>query len=269
VIYVHDTSQATVGEVGLRVGFVAAAAAFLAGAAPAAVPGVPAIYVDYSTSCTFTLTVDPGTTIAPTGTALPPGTYQLLTAMPNPSSGFPCGKPDFTLTGPGVDVSIVFAGVELRDERLLALQPSSSYTAEDETAPGDTRRVFTTTATGSSSSLVQKTATTTTAAGGDEQTDIVGSAIVPYRGKLAASVSAAGKAALRLGRAPLEAGRYDIQVADADRRAGLYLRHATGRPVTISTAPFVGRKTRRVTLTAGRWVYFSAAGRVTTFTVVS
>jgi hypothetical protein len=256
---------------------VAAALAFgaaVGGAAPAAVPGVPALYVDYAQSCNFTLTVDPGTAVtaasAP-GPTLPPGTYQLLTEMPNPSNGYLCSSPMLTLTGPGVAISIPFPGQALEDARLLTLQPSATYVAEDETAPAATRKVFSTSATGSSATLLPTTAVTTPGAS-QSQPDIVGSALAPYRGLLVARVAAAGPVTLtRSGRkvSSLAAGRYAIDVDDTSRHAGFFVERAGHPPLTVSTRTFVGRRRRTVTLVPGRWTYFSNGGKRVPFTVSS
>lgn len=238
-------------------------------------PGVPAIYVDYNQNCTFTMSIDPGTALPPgaTGLTVPPGTYQLLTNMPNPSAGFsPCSKPAFTLTGPGVSALVEFAGVELHDERLLTLQPSSTYTAQDENAPAATRRGFSTSASGSSSSLVGSGTSTSSGSGGEVVGDLVGSAILRYRGKLAATVTTRGKVTLRLGgRAvgSLKAGRYDVVVSDEDARAGFSVQHGKHKAVALTTAGFVGKKTKRLALEAGKWAFFSRAGAPVVLTVVA
>jgi len=255
---------------------VAAALAALAAApaSQAALPGIPAIYITYSQNCTFTMTVDPGTPItsaAAPGQTLPPGTYQLLTFMPNPSSGYaPCPGPAFTFTGPGVSTAITFAGAELADDRVVVLQPSSAYTAEDENAPAATKKVVSTSATGSSSSLVASS-TATHSSGTSVQPDIVGSAILPYRGKLIATVDSTGKATLKLrGRAvaTLKAGKYDIAVDDRDARAGFFVQRASRKPTTVTGVSFVGRRSHRVALGAGTWTFFSNVGAPVRFAVV-
>lgn len=259
----------------LILGAALALAATLTGGAPAAVPGVPALYVEYAQTCTFTLTADPGTPItasAAPGPMLPPGTYQLLTQMPNPSNGYLCPAPVFTLTGPGVSVSIPFPGQALDDMRLLTLQPSSTYVAEDESAPAATHRFFSTSATGSSTSLLPATTTPTTPSGSQQQPDIVGSAIAPYRGLLVAHVGATGKVTLtRAGHkvVKLAAGRYAFTVTDATRRAGFLVEHARHRPLAVSGVGFVGKRRRTITLAAGRWTYFATGGKATPFLVSS
>ena len=144
--------------------FLVAAAMLAVVAVPAAtasdatLPGIPSIYVTYSPNCTFTMTADGGTTFtssSPPGPTLPPGVYQIQVLMENPASGYTCGAPDFKLTGPGVSSETKFPYESILDSHALpALQPSSTYSADDENAPGATRVYFTTSATGSSSSLV-------------------------------------------------------------------------------------------------------------------
>lgn len=240
------------------------------------VPGIPTIYVsyDFATNCTFSLTVDGGITVtatSPPGPTLPPGGYQIRVYMPNPATGYTCGAPQFTLRGPGVNSVTTFPYESLLDDHVLPnLQPSSTYVAEDENAPTATRVYFTTSATGTSTSLLAGTTGAQGATGSESSTDVVGSAIPPYRGKLSASVSRTGKAAVKLlGKAvnSLKAGRYDVTVADATRVAGFSLEKAGGKPIRVTTPIYVGKKTRRVTLTAGKWMFFAKNGAVTRFVV--
>jgi hypothetical protein len=246
-----------------------------AGGTPAAVPGVAALYVYYDQTCTFTLTVDPGTLITATsapGPTLPPGPYQLLIQMPNPSNGYLCTSPSFTLSGPGVSIAIPFPGQALDDIRLLTLQPSATYTAEDETSPGTTRHVFSTSATGSSTSLLPVAATQAGPGGSQQQPDIVGSGLAPFRGVLVARVGASGTVTLtRAGRhvSALRAGRYTIEVDDTTRQAGFFVERGRHRPVAVSGVAFVGRRRLTVAFAPGRWTYFSTTASSTPFAVSS
>jgi hypothetical protein len=238
-----------------------------------AVPGIPAFYIDYRPDCTFTMSVDPGTQITPAapGPTLPPGTYQLLISMSNPSSGYACVTPSFTFTGPGVSARTVFPGAALDEDTVVTLQPSGTYSAQDDNAPAATRRVFTTGASGSSSALLGP-GLPSTAKPGTTSSDIVGSAIPRYRGKLLATVTARGKATLtRGGRVvgSLEAGRYDIAVQDASARAGFFVRRGSGKAITVTSLAFVGKRTKRISLTAGKWAFFSKPGKPVRFTVVA
>jgi hypothetical protein len=265
--------------VGQRVALATVAVASALGAsggAGAANPTMPSIYVHYLThTCTFTLSADGGvsmTSAAAPGPTLPPGTYELEVTMLNPPNGYPCGKPRFTLSGPGVGSVVQFVDEEVHHASAVTLQPGATYVAEDASNPGVTRRVFTTAASGSSASLVGGSGSSATTGPGSVQGDLVGSARLAYRGKLAAAVGASGKASLRRGGLPvttLRAGLYDVAVADSAKRAGFFLRHGTRAAVTVTGAAYTGKRTRRLALRPGAWTFFSGRGRTTVFTVVA
>jgi hypothetical protein len=243
------------------------ALAVTSGGARAVVPGIPSIYVTYAPDCTFTMSADPASSITSSATLLP-GKWQLVIFMPNPSSGYQaCPRPNFTFTGPGVGISSVFPGAELNDDDVATLQPSSTYVAQDENAPGSSRRVITTAASGSSVSLVSPSPGTSKGPStGSPQPDIVGSGLLPYRGRLTAVVPAAGKPTLGLGGkavTSLKAGKYDVAVVDRSRRAGLAVRRTGGDAVSLTAWAFVGSRTTRVSLRRGRWTFSSAHGTIT------
>jgi hypothetical protein len=243
----------------------AAAAAIASGSARAVVPGIPSIYVTYSPSCTFTMTVDGGATVtatSPPGPTLPPGQYQIQVLMENPAAGYSCGTPVFTLTGPGVNSTTTFPQESILDNHVLpALRPSSTYVAEDENAPVATHVYFTTAASGSSTSLLSPASTTTTTRSGSTQTDIVGSGVLPDRGRLAAAVGPGSHAALKLGGrsvTALKAGKYEIGIVDASGTAGFWLERPGGKRLSLTGVRFRGHETRSIALTSGRWT--SSAG---------
>jgi hypothetical protein len=248
-----------------RIGLALAAAAIVAGSARAVVPGIPSIYVTYSPNCTFTMTVDGGATVAatsPPGPTLPPGQYQIQVLMENPAAGYSCGTPVFTLSGPGVSSTTTFPQESILDNHVLpALRPSSTYVAEDENAPAATHVYFTTAATGSSASLLSPASTTTTTKSGSTQTDIVGSGVLPERGRLAAAVGPGSHATLELGGrnvTTLKAGKYAIAILDTSRTAGFWLERHGGKRMSLTGARFRGHETRSIALSAGRWT--SSAG---------
>ncbi|MEI8105175.1 MAG: hypothetical protein WCH31_04935 [Actinomycetes bacterium] len=243
----------------------AAAVALLAVGADASIPGVPSIYVAYNIDCTYALTVDGigaiSAAASPTVT-LPPGTYDLEITMMNPSNGYTgCARPIFKLSGPGVSVLTPFPYETLFQEQQITLQPSATYSADDENAPAATQKVFSTAASGSASALL--TSRPSTASGASLGTDLVGSSALAYRGLLVASVDKGGAVFLASRGevvAALRAGRYDIRVADASAHAGLLLQRRGRSAVVVTTAAFVGRRTRRVALAAGRWSLLARVG---------
>ena len=234
-----------------------AAALWAAAGSEAAVPGIPSIYINYNPDCTFSMSVDGGITAAPNAT-IPPGSYQLLVSMPNPGSGYSCGVPTFTFTGPGVNAQTTFAGQQLQATTVLpALQPSSTYVAEDANVPAASVHTITTAATGSSSSLLP--ASSSTATGSSTQPDIVGSAIKQKPTALVASVGAAGKASLKLGGhvvTTLKAGRYEIKPAKGHR----FVFSGKSRKITVTKAEVV-------TFAAGRWTFSTGRGSPLSFRV--
>jgi hypothetical protein len=57
-------------------------------------------------------------------------------------------------------------------------------------------------------------------------------------------------------------------VDDADPHAGFFVQAGGRRPLAVAGVGFVGKRTQRITLTAGTWTYFAAKGTATRFTVV-
>ncbi len=251
---------------------VALAVCASAGNASAVYPGVPSIYVNYNPNCTFSMTADGGYTIAPGSVAtLPPGQYQVLVSMPNPASGYTCATPNFSLSGPGVNLQTVFPNQATDTDLLTTLAPSSTYVAEDANAPGATAVSFATSATGSSTSLLPAQARPSVPSTRSVQPDLVGSDASSARGTLRATVSKAGKVALTVGGrkvVSLQAGRYTITVEDAAARAGFFLRRGSAKPIDLARPGFVGRRTETITLTAGAWSFFAQAGDPSRFSVV-
>ena len=100
--------------------------------------------------------------------------------------------------------------------------------------------------------------------------DYVGSAILRYRGKLAATVTPAGKATLKLrgrGIGSLKAGKYDVVVDDREARDGFSLKHGSHRALAVTSPGFTGKRTKRLALSAGKWSFFSRPGAPVQFTV--
>jgi hypothetical protein len=106
------------------------------------------------------------------------------------------------------------------------------------------------------------------AGSGVSNSDIVGSARLPFRGSLAAAVDVRGKLSLtRGGRqvSSLRKGRYTITVVDASAKTGFTLQKVVPSRLRLglTSAAFVGRRSIGVQLGAGRWTLVSG-GRVPT-----
>ena len=216
---------------------------------------------------------------APLGSssAIPPGPYWVT--FDNEFSSERIVR-KWHLVGPGVDVSTLGADLNCDssiEQYVAVLQPSSTYTVQDDFHPALRPVVFRTSATGSSTSGQVGGPSSAGKSGSNvKNSDIVGSNVVPYRGSLAAAVSGARKASLSRGGRPvsstsLKAGRYTITVVDGSAKAGFTLKKVkpSTRPLALTSVSFVGRKSLRVQLGAGRWTFFSGAGSATRQFVVS
>jgi hypothetical protein len=220
----------------------------------------------------ITVALADGTPVGTTSgapTTIPPGLYNLYMDDSAAVEG-----PQFDLKGPGLNfVENMFYGENPSETFTASFQPGSTYTWRNDEAPG---AVFTFVTSGGS------TSTSTGGAGGSggsstpktsqPSTDIVGSAIVPFRGSLDAIVYKSGKLSLtRNGKnvSFLKTGRYTFSVDDESSKSGFTVQVLKGKPQTITTKPFLGSRDVTVALKPGRWFYFTPTGKQTQFFVTS
>lgn len=265
--------------------FLAALVAVTAAWVPAS-SGAPVqtLWVYYTMSCTFRLADDTGRTVS--GGTIPPGAYQVIVNSPVPFaqpdlSGIndltACrGSAMFRLTGPGVSTSTTLEdGDSAQEQRYVTFQPNSTYTAQDDNNVAGTRTTFTTSDT---PGIALSPVTTPGSAPSDstsksaQTADVVGSALLPLRGTLAAVVTATGKLTLSFGGKSVEnlkAGRYTIAVSDRSAHSGFVIDRIRKQPLTLAGPAFVGKRSESVTLTAGQWSYYSPGGHKSYFVVVA
>ena len=259
-----------------RLALLIGATAFALSALGAQAASPPPLYVTWDGNGNLSVSVAGGAALS-SSSAIPPGPYW-VTFDNEFSSERIVHK--WHLVGPGVNVSTV--GVDLNcdssiEQYIGVLQPSSTYTVSDDFHPNIRPVVFHTSATGSSTSgLVGASSPAGKPGSNVTNSDIVGSDLLPYRGSLVATVSAARKVSLeRGGKAvssiSLKAGRYTITVVDGSAKAGFALKKVkpSNRPLALTSVAFVGRKSFRVQLGAGRWTFFSGAGAATRQFVVN
>jgi hypothetical protein len=229
---------------------------------------LPSIYVEYSDDCVFSMHADGGIVLAATsapGATIPPGSYQIVLRTPQDAPSCPM---DFQLQGPGVQLHWDFGGEAIGAQVTEVLLPSSTYVATDLRNPARYRSVFSTAASGSSSSLV--TQPVSTAKGTESSRDVVGSALLAYRGVLdltvrpsgAPGVRARGKTVTRV-----KAGRYDLAVTDTSSRVGLSVLKPNRTVVALTAQSFVGTRTTRLALRPGTWRFTTARGTTELFVV--
>jgi hypothetical protein len=243
---------------------------------------LPTLYVAYTMNCTFGITDDSGKKV----TQIAPGTYQVYVTTPQVfadvdltgiSDMTACKSfTQFQLTGPGVSLFTTLQdGDEDKDLLNATFAPSSTYTMVDLNQPSVARAVITTTATGSPGSPAGPGTTssgTSTTAKGSTQSSLVGSAVVPFRGKLAATVNAAGKLALTSKGKPvatLKAGLYTFTVVDSSAKSGFAIQRLKAVATTLTSVGYKGTHVASITLKAGQWTFFSPGGHKNYFIVSS
>jgi hypothetical protein len=235
---------------------------------------LPSLNVFFQKDRTFLLSLADGTPVgglsAP-GTTIPAGTYRVNlddTAQ---------AVMQFHLTGPGVElITNMTFGEDAAQTLVETFQANSTYTYRDDFQAGFVRFFSTSSTTISSggSGGGASTGSTPTKSQSSPTTskDIVGSGVVPFRGALDAIVFKGGKLSLsRNGKAVkfLKTGRWTFAVDDESKRAGFTVKSLRGKPVTVTSATFVGSHSVTLTLKAGRWFFFTNGGRQTTFFVVT
>jgi hypothetical protein len=198
-------------------------------------------------------------TVNGTPTLIPAGYYTLSFEQPG------CVQvPSFELQGPGVSVVDNLSGGEVTSATApVNFQPSSTYTWRNDAnrALAYTFATSPTVVGTQPGAVVHQPIPSTNK--DSSNSDIVGSAVTPFRGSLTGSVTAAGKLTLALGGRSvthLHAGRYRIAVVDRSKAAGFRLVHA-GRTLSLTGTTFTGKHSGSVDLTAGTWTFMPRPGR--------
>jgi hypothetical protein len=239
---------------------------------------LPSLYFHYAPDCTFQLVDDGGGPV----TTLAPGNYQVVIDTPYPYSTTPaaCRFVQFDLTGPGVGVQTTLGdgGSEI-EQYPVVLKPSSTYVAQDDGSPARTRRTFTTTATGSPVQVTTTTSSTQAAGSSTSGSPNSGTKSpigtkVPAaiaRGTLVGTVAAEGAISLTKNGKPvkiLPAGRYTFRIRDRSHSNGFVVQAQRADPITVTAGPFVGARSKALTLGRGQWLFYgSFVGKKTYFLV--
>jgi hypothetical protein len=245
---------------------VVAAAGITAGATGTHSAVSSTLYAGFDADGNIRLTYADGTMIGtpnPPGTVVPAGTYTIN--LNNNGLDDIGGVHVFHLFGPGVNLS---AGSNLYDTTVwtATFQPASTYTYQDDNNPTTIHEVFGTPGSGAGTSTASPAPTVsapTSGSGGKKpkptSSDVVGSAIVPFRGTLDGTVSASGTVKLTKSGKPvtnLKAGRYTFLVTDVSKSAGFNVQEIRNDAVTVTTSPFTGKRSRTLTLKAGQWFFY-------------
>ena len=196
-----------------------------------------------------------------TPTTIPAGFYSVVLNGPGECINLPL----FELSGPGVNIQDDMLGGETDTHTLYAnFLPNSTYSWHIDRSQNV---VYTFKA---SSDVVSTPGTnpTSVSSGHAKPTsqDIVGSAILPFRGTLTGAVSAAGTLTLSYkGKSvtTLKAGKYTIAVSDKSSTNGFMLEKPKHAAVSVTGTAFVGKRSASVALTAGKWLVLQRLGKTT------
>lgn len=255
----------------LRSTLVLAAAVLALSASAASGAALPTLYANYTPNCTFAFVGDSGAAV----TAPAPGTYQLVVATPYAfSNGLAaCEFVEFHLTGPGVNLATdLGSGDSEVEQHTVTLQPSGTYVVQDDARPGQTRRTFTVSGSGSATPVATPSTGASPSTKGTPSKDPVGSAILPLRGALAASVSTGGKLTLLRGKArvsTLKSGRYSVRVVDQSAAAGFAVQTLKKSPTTLTARAFTGTRIVTLALRPGQWFFLTPGGTRHAFVVTA
>jgi hypothetical protein len=228
------------------------------------------LVVNFYANGTITVGLPDGTPVGTTSgtpTVIPAGYYKIVEYGPGGCTYLPIWE----LKGPGEHITDDMTGGEIDTYTYNAfLAPNSTYTWRIGTAPSVIYTFVT-------SADVQGTASGPTSSGSVAQSkptsqDIVGSALVPFRGTLTGTVSATGNMTLAYkGKTvtSLTAGKYTIKVIDRSRKNGFVLESARHKTMNLTGGAYVGTRSVSVQLTVGRWVFTPRLGAETYPVVVS
>jgi hypothetical protein len=141
--------------------------------------------------------------------------------------------------------------------------------ATDQNQPTVARGTFTTLTSGTPQTA---TAPGTTWAGGTQSSqDIVGSGAI--LGTMQGTLAANGSLKLTLGGKPVSKvsmGQYKLSVVDKSPKNGFMIIGPKGTvPTGVTGDRFVGRQTKTLKLTPGRWTYYSSGLRQAHYIVVT
>ena len=230
--------------------------------------------VNFSVSGAVAVTLPDGTPVGTTSgapTVIPAGYYAVVVLGPGGCTQLPL----FDLKGPGENIVDDMSGGEVTSETYGAyLMPNSTYTWRTDNLNPGIVHTFVTSAVVGGTPLASSSAGPPVPSGTLAPTsqDLVGSAVVPFRGKLTGAVSPGGALTLLYkGRVvtSLMAGRYTITITDKSATNGFMLEKAARSTVRLTGGSFVGKRSTSVDLTAGQWHALSGLGAKTYAIVVS
>ncbi len=191
-------------------------------------------------------------------TVIPAGVYTISVLGPGGCTQLPL----FDLSGPGVRIQDDMIGGEVTSEaHQTTFQPNSTYTWRTDNDSASPIHTFVTSSQVLGTAPVQvNTGPTSTT---PQSQDIVGSGIVPFRGTLRGALSASGRLTLSYkGKSVthLTAGRYRFAITDRSSSSGFML-EKNRRTLSLTAPSFVGKRSAKVDLTAGKWLFVPSGAK--------
>ncbi|HEX4521125.1 MAG TPA: hypothetical protein VH063_16205 [Gaiellaceae bacterium] len=250
----------------------AAGALSLAPGGEARLAATPSLQVTFAANGTIAVTLADGTpvgSVSGTPTTIPAGYYTILLAGPGGCTYLPT----FELKGPGESISSNLQDGEVMSTGFNAdFLPNSTYVWRNDGTSPPTTYTFTT-----SSDVVGAPPSTATGTGKlgpvtiVSSQDVLGSAVLKFKGTLSAAVAASGKPSLAFhGKSitKLAAGKYTLTVVDKSSAARFMLQKGSHAAMAMSGLSTRGTHKTTIYLTAGRWS-FTAGRAAKTYFVVS
>jgi hypothetical protein len=242
---------------------------FVAAAVLGVVPAHGAKHASLSLTVTFnangvvTVTLPDGTPVGSTSgapTLIPAGYYTLNLFGPGECINLPL----FSLKGPGVNIEDDMRGGEVEKAALDAtFLPNSTYTWHLDKAASIVH-TFRTSSDVTGTQTVTPSTTPKSSGGKPTSEDVVGTAVLPARGTLKAAVSARGLVTLSYNGksvAKLKPGKYTFAVDDHSSTNGFLVMKLGKKPTTVTGTTFVGKRSAKLSLTAGIWYVMPKAGK--------
>jgi hypothetical protein len=220
--------------------------------------------INFTAGGIVTVTLPDGTAVGSTGgapTVIPAGYYSLNLSGPGECINLPL----FELSGPGVNIQDDMLGGEVERNTLYAtFLPNTTYTWHTDRNAAVVHTFRTSgdvlgTQPAPSTTTSKPTSTTPL-----QSADVVGSGLLPARGTIVGAVSAAGRLTLAYnGKSVthLKPGKYTFRVTDKSSSNGFLVQKAGKKAMSVTGSMFVGRRSAKVGLTAGRWLVLPKAGK--------
>jgi hypothetical protein len=268
----HRARVITGGPFGALPHFVVAAILSLLIVVGAAHGAGSLIYASFNSDGSMRLNLGDGSAVG----AIPAGAYTVIVNNNTVNQDFG-DTHKAHLFGPGVDYSSVLTQEEeTQAVWSVTFQPNSTYTFQDDYRPTLIHVVFRTTATGtessSSASVSTPSSSNTKSSKVTTNSDLAGSAVVPFRGTLAATIDAAGRLRLTKKGKPvgtLKAGLYTFTVLDNSAKRGFVIQKLKSGAIDLTSVGYKGTHVKTVNLKAGQWTFFSPSGKKNYFIVVA